>query len=565
MQQSYAEKTGKKITLKDVHNIATRMKASNSVPPAAAAKGLYDWLKEEHPSLYCDFVVKEEVLCGIYMQDAEMLSTFQRFPEVLLCDSTYKTNNANMALYVLIAIDGHSESQVVATFLLSSEDKLSLQQMIAKFKEKNENWSSIKCVITDKDMTERSVFKGEMSQVEMQICLFHTLRTFSREVTIEKMKITSTQKIESLNMLEKLAYAADEETYTEVYEDFVQKAPLSVLTYFNKNWHEIKKEWVRGLKSFHLQNDTTNRVESFFSHLKKYFHPRSTLKDMIGGLLSCIEAHRSERRYRQARSMNRLRTASHIPSGFQQQYNELLTPFAYDCLCTEIRNMDRSDRSYGTTEDSCSCRFFRCMMLPCRHILSHRRENALDLFLLDGVARRWTRQYNNDLNVRPLSHQLQSSVSQATPRKKKKTLSTNEKFKLAQATALEMVTMMAEEGMDDFNKKHGQLKQLLAKWKEDSQFEDIQVAETVRDENVHQEEQEENDVQEDETHEVLQENSQENNTPEDAVQEDETHDVPQNSQENSQPSPNLDGVSLPHATKKRGRPKGSNRSVIGLP
>ena len=55
------------------------------------------------------------------MWDAEMLSTFQRFPKVRLCDSTCKTNNDNMALYVLIAIGGHSESQVVATFLLSSK------------------------------------------------------------------------------------------------------------------------------------------------------------------------------------------------------------------------------------------------------------------------------------------------------------------------------------------------------------------------------------------------------------------------------------------------------------
>ena len=45
-----------------------------------------------------------------------------------------------MALYVLIAINGHSESQVVGTFPLSAEDKSSLQQMIAKFKEKNDNW-----------------------------------------------------------------------------------------------------------------------------------------------------------------------------------------------------------------------------------------------------------------------------------------------------------------------------------------------------------------------------------------------------------------------------------------
>ena len=74
--------------------------------------------------------------------------------------------------------------------------------------------------------------------------------TFSREVTFEKMKITSTQRADSLKLLEKLSYAVDEEDYSKIYEDFVQGAPESVANYFNNNWHGIKKEWVIGLKSY---------------------------------------------------------------------------------------------------------------------------------------------------------------------------------------------------------------------------------------------------------------------------------------------------------------------------
>ena len=62
-------------------------------------------------------------------------------------------------MYALIAINGYSESQVVETFLLSSDDKSSLQQMIAKCKEKNDNMTNIKCVITNKNMSERLVSK----------------------------------------------------------------------------------------------------------------------------------------------------------------------------------------------------------------------------------------------------------------------------------------------------------------------------------------------------------------------------------------------------------------------
>ena len=100
-------------------------------------------------------------------------------------------------------------------------------------------------------------------------------------------------------------------------------------------------------------------------------------------------------------------------------------------------------------------------------------------------------------------------------------------------------------------KKHAQLKQLLATWKEGtySQVGDIPIEVSVG----------ENFVEE------IEEAPEDDNTQETPLQEDYAQD--ENTQEdvmNGSP-PNLNGVSLPHPTKKRGRPKGSNKSVIGLP
>ena len=77
-------------------------------------------------------------------------------------------------------------------------------------------------------------------------------------------------------MLKKLSYAVDEYTYNEIFEDFVQETP-EVVTYCHMNWHGIKKELVQGLKSFHLQKDITNRVESFFS-LKEILQPQVNIE-----------------------------------------------------------------------------------------------------------------------------------------------------------------------------------------------------------------------------------------------------------------------------------------------
>ena len=162
VQQPYKEKTGKKIILKDIHNIATRFTATEEpLSQSSEVQSLFTWIQTQFPGIDCEFVVNDSELTGIYIQDPEMKSTFQRFPEVLLSDSTYKTNNVNMALYVLMAVDGNSESHIVAAFLLSKEDKISLTDMMQRFKTRNPQWQNTQCIITDKDMTERSVFKSE--------------------------------------------------------------------------------------------------------------------------------------------------------------------------------------------------------------------------------------------------------------------------------------------------------------------------------------------------------------------------------------------------------------------
>ena len=46
-------------------------------------------------------------------------------------------------------------------------------------------------LMTDKDMAERSVFAVQFPSAHLQLCLFHILRSFSREVTIDKMGIRS--------------------------------------------------------------------------------------------------------------------------------------------------------------------------------------------------------------------------------------------------------------------------------------------------------------------------------------------------------------------------------------
>ena len=57
-------------------------------------------------------------------------------------------NNLNMALYALLCADGHGESHLICAFFVYNEDKVSLQDMLCRFKARNPKWTDINTAIT---------------------------------------------------------------------------------------------------------------------------------------------------------------------------------------------------------------------------------------------------------------------------------------------------------------------------------------------------------------------------------------------------------------------------------
>ena len=119
--------------------------------------------------------------------------------------------------------------------------------------------------MADKDIGERDVLKRCFPNASVLICLFHTLRTIRREVTCDKMGISSWQRNVCLELLQKICYAHSEADYSDLYSQFQICAPKEVVSYYDENWHPIiiRSEWVLGMKSScgNLLNFTNNRLE----------------------------------------------------------------------------------------------------------------------------------------------------------------------------------------------------------------------------------------------------------------------------------------------------------------
>lgn len=72
-------------------------------------------------------------LLGILFQDERMAKVYEKFPELLLVDATYKLNNRRIPLFILLVVDGNGESEIACLWFIKSESKECISPMIDSF------------------------------------------------------------------------------------------------------------------------------------------------------------------------------------------------------------------------------------------------------------------------------------------------------------------------------------------------------------------------------------------------------------------------------------------------
>ncbi|KAJ8965720.1 hypothetical protein NQ314_003943 [Rhamnusium bicolor] len=96
--------TGKIVTLKDLSNLKAIETAENTNDLVNAI----EFLKRDSKCIVEVLTDEENNLEGIFFQDKYMQRSFSNYPEVLLCDATYKHNNLRMPLYIFLIVNGNS-------------------------------------------------------------------------------------------------------------------------------------------------------------------------------------------------------------------------------------------------------------------------------------------------------------------------------------------------------------------------------------------------------------------------------------------------------------------------
>lgn len=393
---------------------------------------------------------------------------------MIFVDATYKLIDWKIPVYILLLEDGNGQSEVGGIGLLVNEEYETLLWFFQTFKRLNSASTLIRLFVSDKDMKERSVIREVFPNASLEICLFHSLRTFNRELTCEKRGITPKVRDQVKSIFEKLCYSKNEEEYSCFYKHLQEVAPNSVLEYFDNNWHDLRNEWVTGLTSNNgnFMNLTNNRLENFNGKLKSVIPIFSNFETFVDKLFVVIRCLRLERDKNALKMVQKQPTIS-IQNPELVKYFNLLTLYAFEFLKKQFQS--KVSFNQNTTEKTCNCQFFMAMRLPCCHIFEYRRKSSFPLYDSTLCDKRWSREFyyrsqralktaidksernqqdDVEINFEPRIEQIKS----------KKPKSSHEKFRKASICTSKIAELISYTSNVHFDRKLEQLNLLLSSW-----------------------------------------------------------------------------------------------------
>ena len=182
LQEKLMRDTNKIVLLKDLANIQQGANGGNEND----LKVMVDKLKSKYKCVVKLLSDSDSNFLGIFFQDKEMKAVFDSYPEIVCVDATYKLTSLRFLLCLFLVENSLGLSEICGAALLANEEEETLRWLLSVFKEENSKSCEVRAFMTDKDITERQVIKELFENASLLICLFHTLRSFKREVSVKK-------------------------------------------------------------------------------------------------------------------------------------------------------------------------------------------------------------------------------------------------------------------------------------------------------------------------------------------------------------------------------------------
>jgi hypothetical protein len=168
---------------RNVYNLVNSMRREQNHAKSDAGSMYLDLMmqKQEDPTFYVDaqFEGQDNHLVRLCWMRPSQQVLWSRFHDIILLDTTAKTNRHSMILCVIILVDNHNHSRLVATAILSDETK---DSFIWLFKSLLTATGGLvpRLLYTDADPAMIAAVNSSWPTTKHHFCLFHIRKNLEK-------------------------------------------------------------------------------------------------------------------------------------------------------------------------------------------------------------------------------------------------------------------------------------------------------------------------------------------------------------------------------------------------
>nr|XP_051190958.1 protein FAR1-RELATED SEQUENCE 5-like [Lolium perenne] len=278
IMRTFISDTGKysrvRFVRKDLYNMSCREKRKMIAKgDANTTIGIIEKRKRDDPEFYFDYKLgKGGKLLHLFWRDSQSRQDYADFGDVLVFDSTYKTNRYAMPFIPFVGINNHRQTTIFACAIVSDEKEVTYKWLLETFL-KAMYQQKPKGIITDGDAAMIADVGKVFPGVWYRVCTWHIEKNMKKHIDP-----LAHNEFRSL-----LYYTTSEQVFEGRWRAFVEKHQTELTKEWMKRMYRRKKLWSAAYlaNGYFLGMKSNQRSESLNSTLHTHLDFGLTMVDMV--------------------------------------------------------------------------------------------------------------------------------------------------------------------------------------------------------------------------------------------------------------------------------------------
>ncbi|CAJ2638651.1 protein FAR-RED ELONGATED HYPOCOTYL 3 isoform X3 [Trifolium pratense] len=356
---------------------------------------------------------EDQRLKNLLWIDAKSRHDYINFCDVVSFDTTYVRNKYKMPLVLFVGVNQHYQFILLGCALISDESAATFSWLLRTWL-KGVGGQVPKVIITDHDMTLKSVISDVIPSACHCVCLWHILGKVS-----ENLAHVIKKHVNFMTKFEKCVFRSlTSDDFDNRWEKILDRFELRQDECM-QSLYEDRKLWAPTfMKDVFLGGmSTPQRSESVNSFFDKYVHRKTYIQDFVKQYETILQDRYEEEAKADSDTWNKVATLK-TPSPLEKSVAGIFTHTVFKKIQAEIigavachPKLDRQDETtivhrvhdMETRKDffvvvnevnselSCICRQFEYKGYLCRHALVVLQYSGHSVFPSQYVLKRWTK------------------------------------------------------------------------------------------------------------------------------------------------------------------------------